>query len=308
MIDNKQNNKLLKIVKDQKLIDFFYLNLTVEQLIDKIHSLKFDNFSTKHKEIPFTAKNREFIGAFDSDKYFWLVKEITKDEIFIHKLFEIAYYIDFRLQTLAAPSICIKKGGIFYRATKLVQGAMQIHSYNYLQNPFLKVLANDLINRWLYYDEDRNPNNYLVLQNSVKHPLIVAIDNNKVDLETEDIKITGNPDKFGWYRKGKTRFLTLLKPDNFEALSIEIFEHRLKRLMSITENELKSYCLKVFSNDVEDSAQKAELVVNNVIKRREYINKYFRKMFKKEDKQKKQEEEQRYSGLGKSFLDYYRKK
>ncbi|MCG8570207.1 MAG: hypothetical protein MJB14_08715 [Spirochaetes bacterium] len=308
MSKKNSKNKLLKIVHDQNLIDFFYLNYTIDDLIEKIHSLKFKDFSSKHREIPFTAKNREYIGAYDNEDYFWLVKEIKDEEILEHKLFELAYYLDLRLQTLSAPSILIKQEGKFYRGTKLVTGAMQIHSYNYLQPDFLKVLACDLINRWLFFDEDRNPNNYLVIQNSIKTPLIVAIDNNKVDLLSDEIKITGNEKKFGWHRKEKTRFLTLLKPDNFENLSINIFDHRLRRLMEITEEELKRYCKKIFVEDVENSKETTDLVVSNILKRREYIDQYFRKFFKEHDETKEQEQDARYAGLGKSFLDYYKKK
>lgn len=304
----KDNDKLKEAVKDQELIDFFYLDLTVEQLIKRLHSLKFSQFSSSYREIPFTARNREYIGAYDNEEQFWLVKPIKDEEIFLHKLFEIAYYIDFRILTLSAPTILIKHEGSFYRATKLLKGAMQIHSYNYLQAPFLKVLATDLINRWLFFDEDRNPNNYLVLQNSAGYPLIVAIDNNKVDLESEEIKITGNNEKFGWYRSGKTRFLTLLTPENFENLTIDIFEGRLTRLNSIKKDELKKYCLLTFNKDVEEPEAKADLIVSNFVKRRDYITKYFREWFKEADLSKEKEEEERYSGLGKSFFEYYKKK
>ena len=174
--------------------------------------------------------------------------------------------------------------------------------------PFKLALANDLINRWLFFDEDRNPNNYMVVHEASGKPHIVAIDYNKADLHTESMKITGESKKFGWHRKEKTRFLTLLKPEHFQQFNICDFETRLNTLMSIDRCLLKGICARVFDCDMidlHDIEATAELVTNNLIKRREYINGYFRRWFKPGDDHREKRHEDRYAGLGKSFLDYY---
>ncbi len=306
-MSNVKRKTLAEAVHDEWIIKYFYLDLSVEQLIHKQHSIEFVSFGDD-SDIPFTAKNRGYTGAEDTEGYSWLIMEVTDYEIYQTQLQEIAYYMDFLMDTLAAPTFLFKKDDCYYRTTKNIKRAMQIGSYNYLEKPFIKILANDLINRWLFFDEDRNPNNYLVLHNSKEEPFIVVIDYNKTDLSAKEMKIMGNKDKFGWHRKEKTRFLTLLKPENFENLSIEDFEGRLEKLMSIPEEKIRSICLEASSFNIVNPEETTELVVSNLLKRRAYINNYFRTWFKPKDLKKEREEDERYSGLGKSFLDIYKKK
>ena len=91
--------------------------------------------------------------------------------------------------TLAAPTTLVYIGGKPYRATKVVRSSIQISSYNYLEQPFIDILRADLVNRWLYFDEDRNPNNYLVIHNKANRPFVVAIDYDKADLESEVMEL-----------------------------------------------------------------------------------------------------------------------
>jgi hypothetical protein len=298
-------------IKDPAMRKYLYLDFSIDELLDKILELEFTDIGD-NKEIPFTASMRGYQGAKDQDGCSWLIKEIPKEEALDHKLQEIAYYIDFVTNTLAAPNILKFINGKPFRVTKNVRNAMQISSYNYMEEPFIKVLANDLINRWIFFDEDRNPNNYLIFHDKDDVPKIIAIDYNKADLRSAEMKITGNDEKFGWHRLEKTRFLTLLKPDHFDNLSIDIFEQRLSSFENFSEKLLRHIMRKAMSNCDHESIGSAiedtiDLVVDNFKKRRDYLSEYFRRWFKAPTGTAKKEAD-RYAGFGQSFLDYYNKK
>lgn len=297
---------LTESIKDEKLIKYLYLDLSVDDLIDKMNSIELV-IKDSDELVPFFAKVRGYHAAEDKEGYNWLVKEISHDELHLHKVQEIAYYVDIMMKTLAAPTIVTTIEGKNYRATKIIQHAMQAGSYNYLEDPLRTMIANDLINRWLLFDEDRNPNNYLIYHDIDNTSFPIVIDYNKSDLETKGMKIAGDPNKFGWFREEKTRFLTLLKPENFETMHIEDFEERLERLMTITSDDMKKICSKVFTMEsINDVEKTSELVTDNIISRAKYLNDYFRKWFKKKDLKAEKEKDDRYAGLGQSFLDYYK--
>lgn len=304
---DKTNMLIHDVIVNKKIREYLYLDKSIDELVDLLSSLKLNNFGDD-SIVPFTAKIRGYTGATDGNGSPWLLKDISDNEAPMHKFQEIAYYLDFLMKTPAAPTILIKHDGRYYRATKYIQNAMQIGSYNYLKAPFIKMLANDLINRWLFFDEDRNPNNYMVLNDDDNKPYIVVIDYNKADLESKEMKIRGMKEKFGWHRKEKTRFLTLLKPENFEHFSIEDFDQRLKQMMQIKESVITGICKKVFTTDIFDDPESAtKLIVNNITKRRTYLDNYFRTWFKKRDLAKEKEINSRYEGLGKAFNDYYKR-
>ena len=185
---------------------------------------------------------------------------------------------------------------------------MQISSYDYLQEPFRRVLANDLINRWWTCDEDRNPNNYLVVHAADGRPLVVAIDFNKADLLSEGLKITGNKTEFGWHRLEKTRFLTLLKPSNFEVYGLEDFQERLELMTSLPESRLKELARRLLEGVVKDPARQAQRVVRGLVARREHIDVYFRKWFKPKADRAGRKQGAEYEGLGRAFVEQYKKK
>lgn len=295
-------------IKDEKIRQHLYLDLSIDALIEKMGTLQLTDIC-ENREMPFFAQVRGYLGAKDPEGGAWLVKEVTEEEAKEHKAQEIAYYIDFMLGTLAAPTILSVQNGVFYRATKTIKSAMQIGSYNYLEEPFKKILANDLINRWLFFDEDRNPNNYLVLHDIDSKKYVIVIDYNKADLLIRGMKISGNNQKFGWQRKEQTRFLTLLKPENFSNMCIDDFEDRLSALMNIEPEKIMEIGRKAYSFFTEsEQKETVELITANVLERRTYINDYFRKWFKPRDIEQQKQEDQRYAGLGQSFLDYYKKK
>lgn len=308
MSEKNDNMLIADTIHDEEVRRFLYLDLSIDELITTLNGVVLSNIGDEQLT-PFFAKVRGYTGAHDADGDPWLVKEIPEEEGPSHKIQEIAYYVDFLLKTPAAPTILLRQDGKVYRATKLITSAMQIGSYNYLEQPFIKMLANDLLNRWLFFDEDRNPNNYLVRHDTDGEPYVVVIDYNKADLEHPEMKITGTDDHFGWYREEKTRFLTLLKPENFQVLSIDDFEQRLALMTAIEESELFAVCRKVFSDDIfDDPDGTARTVASNLVGRIAYLNGYFRTWFKERNISKEEEVDDRYSGLGQSFLNYYKRK
>lgn len=302
----KLKQKLLNYVYDQNLIEYYYLHLSVEEVLDKFNNLRFKILGDK-ESIPFNAKVKGYIGAVDNENDKWIIKEINKNDLFYYKLCELAYLLDFEFLTLAAPTLVLEINDKFYRGSKIVQNAVQIGSYNYLEKQFKKIIACDLINRWLYFDEDRNPNNYMVIHNSRNTPLILVIDYDKVDLETTTMKIKGDDEKFGWVRKEKTRFLTLLKPSNFENFYLEDFSERLTLMTNLDTEKLRNICLNLFRGIIRDPVRKTDLIINNFKFRREYINTYFRKWFNWCDTDSVEKEKKKYSGLGKSFVKIFDK-
>lgn len=306
MAGKRISMNLTESIKDQKLIKYLYLDLSLSEIIKKMNSLTLVAYE-KDDMVPFFAKVRGYLAAKDQYGENWLIKEISEEEIHLHKIQEIAYYIDILLKTLAAPTIVSKINGKTYRATKIIEHAMQAGSYNYLEDPLRTMIANDLINRWLFFDEDRNPNNYLIYHDTDNTSFPIVIDYNKADLETPSMKIAGDPDKFGWFREEKTRFLTLLKPENFETMHLDDFEERLICLMNIKREDIRKICSDVFSDDSVNDVQKtSDLVTDNIMFRAEYLDTYFRKWFKKKDIKAAKELDDRYAGLGQSFLDYYK--
>lgn len=304
---DKTNMLINDVIVDPKQRKYLYLDDSIEELVYKLSSLKLDNFGDD-SIVPFTAKIRGYTGAVDQEGSPWLLKDIPDNEAAIHKYQEVAFYIDFLMKTPAAPTILIKHNNKFYRATKHIQNAMQIGSYNYLDAQFMKMLANDLINRWLFFDEDRNPNNYMVVHDSDSKPYIVVIDYNKADLETKEMKIYGMEERFGWHREEKTRFLTLLKPENFEQFSVDDFDQRLTQMMGIKRSVITDICTKIFTKDIfADPESATNLIVSNLCERRTYLDKYFRKWFVERDLDQEKKDDDRYAGLGKSFLDYYKR-
>jgi hypothetical protein len=99
----------------------------------------------------------------------------------------------------------------------------------------------------------------------------------------------------------------LLKPENFETMHIEDFVERLDCLEAISHDEINNICRKVFTAESVDNFEStSELVTNNLITRAKYLNEYFRRWFKKKDLKAEKEIDDRYAGLGQSFMDYYK--
>lgn len=300
--------KLADHLADPELVRYFYLSFEPKTLIRHIDALQL-TLTESQDMVPFNAQVKGYYGALDSEGDPWIVKPVTDPkELLYHRLCTLAYVLDHWMGTLAAPTTVFKINGANYRATKVIQKAMQISSYNYLEQPFISILRADLINRWWFFDEDRNPNNYLVIHNKANKPFVCAIDYDKADLASTEMKITGNPEKFGWFRKEKTRFLTLLRPDHFEGVSIESFEERLQAMMSIPDQYLNEVALQLFVGYTEKPDEMANQITKNMVDRRNYINTYFHSMFKPASETLSTSHDDDYSMLGASFMAMHRDK
>ncbi len=304
----KAIKRLAAKVHDEALISYYYLDRSLDQVVDQLEALQFSR-NTKAYDIPFNAAVKGYLGATDSEGQAWIVKPLKDEkEIFYHRVTEVVYLLDFQMATLSAPTKVLTIDGKKFRGAKTVEKAIQIASYDYLQQPFCNVLLADLVNRWFQFDEDRNPNNYMVVTNSKGEPLVVAIDFDKSDLEADTMKIVGTDDKFGWVRHEKNRYLTTLKPENFEHASIDVFETRLECMMAIDLGKLTAIMRRLFTGYTNDPQGKAELVASNLEKRRQYIDKYFRTWFTEVDQVALKKENDDYGSMGKTFMKIYQGK
>jgi hypothetical protein len=300
--------RLAAKVHDKNLISYYYLDRSLEEVVDTLEALEFSR-NSKAYDIPFNAAVKGYLGATDSQGQSWIVKPLVSEkEIFYHRVTEIVYLLDFQMATLSAPTKVLTIGGKKFRGAKTVEKAIQISSYDYLQQPFCNILLSDLVNRWLQFDEDRNPNNYMVVTNSKSEPLVIAIDFDKSDLENTSMKIVGTEDKFGWVRHEKNRYLTMLKPENFENASIDVFETRLSTMMAIDMKKMKAIMERLFTGYTSDPQGKAEIVAANLETRRNYIDKYFRNWIKAVDQVALKKENDDYGSMGKTFMKIYQGK
>jgi hypothetical protein len=300
-----EREKLAARIADADLVDYFYLGLPALKLLARLNTVAL-TITESQNEVPFNAQVKGYIGAVDEAGHPWILKPaLNAKEIVYHRLCGLAYILDHAMGTLAAPTTLVRIDGKPFRATKVVRNCVQISSYDYLAQPFVDIFRADLVNRWLYFDEDRNPNNYLVIHNKANKPFVVAIDYDKADLESDRMKITGNPDKFGWFRTEKTRFLTLLKPDHFQGVGIEVFEDRLKALSSIPAEEISALALGLLEGYMPDAADFASRITANLLARRAYIDEYFRRMIKPAAQIEDLGHDSDYSMFGSSFLNMY---
>jgi hypothetical protein len=297
-----EREKLTQTIADPAVIRYFYLDQDVVDVMRIMDGLQL-TISESQDEVPFNAQVKGYVSATDSTGDPWIIKAVASDdEMVFHRSCLIAYLLDHETGTLAAPTTAVLIGGKRYRATKVVKKGLQISSYNYLEVPFINLLRADLINRWVYFDEDRNPNNYLVITNARNEPFLVAIDYDKADLMSSTMKITGTKPRFGWLRAEKTRFLTLLRPDHFEGLSIEIFDDRLKAFRALTKERLLTLTTGAFGSFGKQPGVLAEQVANNLDERIRYVDEYFRSMFGAASDATTSNPDSDYSAFGASFM------
>ncbi|HCM25359.1 MAG TPA: hypothetical protein DIC34_02220 [Treponema sp.] len=303
-----EREKLIETIADEDIVRYFYLDLPTEKVLDVMDAQTL-RITSSQDEVPFNAQVKGYIGAVDSGGDPWILKPaLDAKEALYHRICALAFLLDHWMGTISAPTTVFRIDGKLYRAAKVVRRAVQISSYNYLEHPYIDLLRADLVNRWLYFDEDRNPNNYLVIHNKRDHPFLVAIDFDKADLEAESMKIVGMQDKFGWIRGEKTRFLTLLRPDNFEGVPLETFEVRLSALSAIPEEAVRRIALALVSGYCQNPEELASRLVSNFLMRRAYIVEYFRRMFKPESETRNVSNAEEYSMFGASFLAMNRNK
>jgi hypothetical protein len=295
-------------IGDGEIIRYFYLDKAPSELIGFFDRMKL-RLTESQEDVPFNAQVKSYLAATDDDGDPWIVKPVSDaGEMVYHRACMLAYVLDHATGTLAAPTTAVMIDGKRYRATKVVRHAMQISSYNYLESPYIGILRADLVNRWIYFDEDRNPNNYLVITNSKNRNFVVAIDYDKADLMSDAMKITGMEGRFGWLRTEKTRFLTLLRPEHFENVTMAEFDRRLSAFAQVGKDEFHSWARAAFKGYSDDYEGLAAKVSENFARRRDYVDCYFRSMFGPAASDGKNCCDDEYLAFGQSFLDMHNKK
>lgn len=288
---------------DEELIKLLCYDKTSNELFDlfvKDDFLKIDG----SLKIPFFAEIRNYQGAVEKDapKNQWLVKPIKGRDVIESEMAMISFFLDLYTHTLSVPVIVTKIDNVLYKATKLIVKAEQLSGANYTVYPeLIEQLALDMINRWITYDEDRNPNNYLIRYNSKNQNLVLAIDFGNCDLLDKDIKIKGLAKGFGWQRKEKTRYLTPLKTDNFLDYDMNFYNMRFKYFKKMNSKVLFSICNRALRFDPDKEAY-AKTITNNILRRVNYVHKYFTAKIPE-----KIEKRDNYDAMGKSFQQMYNK-
>ena len=288
-------------VHDEELLKLLCYDKTSDELFEifaKDDFLKIDA-GTK---IPFFAEIRDYRGAVEtgSPESQWLVKPIKGRDVIESEMAMISFFIDLFTHTLSVPVIVTKIDNVLYKATKLINKAEQLSGSNYTVYPeLIEQLLLDMINRWITYDEDRNPNNYLIKYNSKNQNLVLAIDFGNCDLLYKDIKIKGLAKGFGWQRKEKTRYLTPLKAENFMSYGMDFYNLRFDYFNKLDSKTLFSICKKALRFD-PDKDQYAKTITNNILRRTNYVYKYFSAKLPESVEKNKE-----YSAMGKSFAQMY---
>lgn len=295
-----------KLLHDKELIELLCTDYSFDDLFRLLIKDDFLELDQSIR-IPFFAETRDYRGAKEKGKpdNIWIAKPVKEEDILKVEMAMICFFLDFYTHTISAPQIITKINGTLYKATKLIRAA-QLSGANYTEIKQLREqLILDVINRWIYFDEDRNPNNYLLKYNSKDDQIIIAIDFGNADLLTDEMKIKGLEDKFGWERIEKTRYLTPLKNENFINYDMDFFNIRFKYFNKLSENELKEICESIlrFNSDNKSLAKK---IARNLKNRIDYVYNYFCKAVPKFCCIKKKTRDI-YRDMGKAFNKIYNK-
>jgi hypothetical protein len=291
---------------DVELIRLLCADRTFSQLLE---AFMVDDFLAidRSMKVPFFAEVRDYVGAAEraDARARWIVKPIAAEDALGPAMGAICFFLDFFTRTISAPTIVTRIDGALYKATRIITHAEQLTGANYTDIRQLKEqLVLDLVNRWIYGDEDRNPNNYMIRYNSRNDQIIIAIDFSNVDLLHPGTKITGNPKSFGWQRIEKTRYLTPLKVEHFHGYDMRFFDMRFDGFRKLGKKMLLDLC-KACLRFQPDRAKLAKTVAENILARVEYVHSYFSSMFPREAQSEK---EDKYSAMGQTFTRIYKDK
>jgi hypothetical protein len=291
---------------DEELIRLLCADRTFSQLLE---AFSVDDFLAidRSMKVPFFAEVRDYVGAAEQAdrRAQWIVKPISAEDALGPAMGAICFFLDFFTQSISAPTIVTRIGGALYKATRIITHAEQLTGANYTDIKQLKEqLLLDLVNRWIYGDEDRNPNNYMIRYNSRNDQIIIAIDFSNVDLLHPGTKITGNPKSFGWQRMEKTRYLTPLKVEHFQGYDMRFFDMRFGGFRKLGKKILLDIC-KACLRFQPDRTRLAKTVAENILARVEYVHTYFSAMFPRDAHKEK---EDKYSDMGKTFTKIYKDK
>jgi hypothetical protein len=296
-MENFKYDEVKSFLRDEDLIKLLCYDKTTEELFEsfiKDDLLKIDG----SMKIPFFAEIRDYRGAVEKDnpENHWLVKPIKGKDVIESEMAMIVFFLDLFTHTLSVPVIVTKIDNVLYKATKLIVKAEQLSGANYTVYPeLIEQLALDMINRWITYDEDRNPNNYLIRYNSKNQNLVLAIDFGNCDLLDKEIKIKGLSKGFGWQKKEKTRYLTPLKSDNFLAYGMDFYDIRFQYFNKLDGKTLFNICKKALRLDPDKSAY-SKTITNNILRRVGYLHKYFSAKLPEKTPEKKD-----HNVMGKTF-------
>ena len=262
-------------LKDKKFTELLCTNYSFDNLFNLFIKDDFLEFDPGIR-IPFFAETRDYMGAREKEKSdsVWIVKPIKDSDILNIEMAMICFFLDFYTHTLSAPQIITKIKGKLYKATKLIK-AEQLSGANYTEiKQLLEQLLLDIINRWIYFDEDRNPNNYLLKYNSRNDQIIIAIDFANADLLSGEMKIKGLDNTFGWERIEKTRYLTPLKSENCINYTMDFFNIRFNYFNKLTEREIEDISGSILRFNPDKTAI-AKKVSANIKHRIDYVYNYF---------------------------------
>ena len=291
---------------DDELIRLLCADRAFPQLLEDFAADDFLSIDRSMK-VPFFAEVRDYVGAAERADLgaHWIVKPISAEDARGPAMGAICFFLDFFTRTISAPTIVTRIDGVVYKATRIITHAEQLTGANYTDIRQLKEqLVLDLVNRWIYGDEDRNPNNYMIRYNSRNDQIIIAIDFSNVDLLHPGTKITGNPKSFGWQRMEKTRYLTPLKVEHFQGYDMRFFDMRFDGFRKLGKKMLLDLC-KACLRFQPDRAKLAKTVAENILARVDYVHTYFSSMFPREAAAEK---EDKYSAMGQTFTKIYKDK
>jgi hypothetical protein len=291
---------------DDELIRLLYADHSYPQLLEK---LMVDDFLAiePSMKVPFFAEVRDYVGALDTadrDAQ-WIVKPVSKEDALGPAMGSICFFLDFFTSTMSAPTVVTRIDGKLYKATRVITKAEQLTGANYTDISQLKEqLVLDLVNRWIYCDEDRNPNNYMIRYNSRGDQIIIAIDFSNVDLVHPGQKITGSAKSFGWERSEKTRYLTPLKTEHFLGYDMRFFDMRFDGFRKVGKKMLVDLC-KACLRFHPDRVKLSKTVAENLLARIEYVHEYFAGRFPKVAAPGKEE---KYRDMGETFTSIFKEK
>jgi hypothetical protein len=278
---------LKTFLHDDDLIHLLCADATYPELVERLLADDFLRIDPDSK-VPFFAEVRDYVGAAEKadPKHSWIVKKVSEEDALGAALGSICFFLDVFAKTISAPTLVTRIDGQLYKAAKIITKAEQLTAANYTDVTQLKEqLALDLVNRWIYCDEDRNPNNYMIRSTTRGDQVVIAIDFSNVDLLFPGPKIKGRAESFGWERMEKTRHLSPLTAEHFLSYDMEFFGMRFDAFARVGRKMLLDLC-KGCLRFQPDHAELAKTVADNLLKRIGYVHDYFAAQFPRVEKYK----------------------
>jgi hypothetical protein len=99
-----EREKLAVEIGDPELVHYFYLDMVTLDLLGRLDSLSMKLTETQDA-VPFNAQVKGYFGGEDEEGHPWILKPAADSrEILYHRLCGLAYLLDHRMGTLAAPT------------------------------------------------------------------------------------------------------------------------------------------------------------------------------------------------------------